>query len=306
MVKVARARSAAAWLSFGAVAGCAEILDIPSTNTLELAPSGPWRCLDAPAESVVPSASTATVRFEACDFVSNCRTPVTDLRARLCDKLDVGCLNPYVADIRDRDGQIEVEVPTGQGGFDGYLEVTTALAPCFDTTVFGAAAEGLLCQLVPDCDLSAPTAACDVPLYSPVMWFFNPPVVADIEQPISLQLYPTAALPLVLDAAGGEFVPGTGSVFMTAIDCDGAPASGVTLEIAEYEDQAYPLYFDTGVLSNTAASTDSSGIGGFIRIPPGFVEITGVSREGVRVAKVGVQANATFATLTVLVPTPEP
>jgi hypothetical protein len=229
---------------------------------------------------------------------------VTDLRARVCDKLDIGCINPRIVDIRDDGGRIEVDLPTGPRGFDGYLEVTTKVAPCFDTGVFGPAAEGLLCQLAPACDLSAPTEGCNVPLFSPVLWFFNPPVVADIEEPIPLELYPTASLPLLLDAAGGEFVPGTGSVFMTALDCDGEPAPGVTLEIAEHEDEAFPLYFDTGVLSNTATNTDSSGVGGFTRIPPGFVEITGVTQEGVPVAKVGVQATPRFATLTVLVPTP--
>jgi hypothetical protein len=300
------ARAAAELLSLTALAGCAEILDIPSTSTLELAPSGPWRCLDAPAEPVVPTGSRATVRFQACDFISSCTTPVTGLHARLCDKLDIGCNNPRIADIRDRAGLLEVNVPMGPRGFDGYLEVSSAVAPCFDTTAFGNAAEGLLCQLVPDCDRAAPTEACNVPVYSPVMWFFNPPVVADIEQSIPLQLYPTAALPLVLDAAGGELVPGTGSVFMSVIDCDGKPAPGVTLEIAEYEDPAFSLYFDSGVLSNSASQTDASGIGGFIRIPPGFVTVTGYNSEGVPVAKVGVQVNATFATLTVLAPSPAP
>lgn len=302
MVTAACARGAAAILPLIALVGCAEILDIPSTSTLELAPSGPWRCLDAPAEPVIPTGSMATVRFQACDFISSCTTPVTGLRARLCDKLDVGCNNPRVADIRDRAGLLEIDVPMGQRGFDGYLEVSSTVAPCFDTTAFGNAAEGLLCQLVPGCDPAAPSAACDVPVYSPVMWFFNPPIVSDLEQPISLQLYPTAALPLVLDAAGGELVPGMGSVFMTAIDCDGKPASGVTLEIAEYPDPALSLYFDSGVLSSSARQTDSSGIGGFIRIPPGFVTVTGVNSEGAPVAKVGVQATANFTTLTVLAP----
>jgi hypothetical protein len=298
------ARTAAKLLSLTALAGCAEILDIPDTSTLELAPSGPWSCLDAPAEPVVPSGSSASVRFQACDFISSCTTAVTGLHARLCDKLDIGCNNPRSADIVDTDGLLEVNVPMGQRGFDGYLAVSSALAPCFDTAAFGNAADGLLCQLVPGCDPAAPTEACDVPVYSPVMWFFNPPVVADVEQSISLQLYPTAALPLVLDAAGGELVPGTGSVFMTVIDCEGKPASGVTLEIAEYEDQAFSLYFDSGVLSNSPTQTDSSGIGGFIRIPPGFVTITGYNSERVPVAKVGVHVNAIFTTLTVLAPSP--
>jgi hypothetical protein len=282
--------------------GCAEVLDIPDTDTLSLAPSGPWRCLRGPAEPPPPRAPTATVRFQACDFISNCTLPVRGLRARVCDKLDVGCLSPRQIDIHDVGGQVEFAVPTGPRGFDGYLEVSTTVARCNDTSVFGDAARGLLCQLAPECDLTAPSELCDVPVYSPVLWFFNPPVTADIEAPIPLQLYPSASLPLVVDAAGGTLAPGTGAVFATVLDCDGKPAPEVTLQIAEYEDVATPLYFDSGVISNTASETDATGVGGFIRIPPGFVELTAVTRDGVAVAKVGVQANPVFVTYTVLAP----
>jgi hypothetical protein len=297
-------RLATALLLVVPLAGCEEILDIPAD--LELVPSGPWRCLEQPVEPPVPTTETATVRFQACDFISNCTLPVTGLSARVCDKLDIGCNNPRNADIRDAEGLLEFEVPTGPYGFDGYVEVSTTLGRCYDTTMFGAAAEGLLCQLAPGCDLSAPGPACDVPTYAPVMWFFNPPVVADIEQPIALQLYPSASLPLVVDAAGGMLVPGTGSVFMTVVDCDGQPAPGISLEIAEYQNEATSLYFDSGVISNTVKETDATGVGGFIRIPPGFVEITGLDRSAVPVGEVGVQANANFATYTVLVPTASP
>jgi hypothetical protein len=303
MVKNAVATSRAL-LSLAALAGCADVLDIPSTSSLALAPSGPWRCLQGAAQPPAPVAPTATARFRACDFISNCTIPVTGLSARLCDKLDVGCNNPRQTDIRDSNGLIEVDVPTGPQGFDGYLQVSTTVAPCFDTAAFGNAAGDFLCQLAPGCDPSAPTPACDIPIYFPVMWFFNPPVAADIEEPIPLQLYPSAALPLILDAAGGDFVPGTGSVFMTVTDCDGRPAPGVTLEVAEHAEVAYPLYFDSGVISNTAIQTDPSGVGGFIRLPPGFVEVTGVSADGEPLGKVGVQVNATFVTYTVLAPTP--
>lgn len=282
--------------------GCAEVLDIPDTSTLSLAPSGPWRCLEEPAEPPAPRAPTATVRFQACDFISNCTLPVRGLRARVCDKLDVGCLTPRQIDIHDMGGQVEFAVPTGARGFDGYLEVSTTLARCYDTNTFGDAARGLLCQLVPDCDPEAPTQACDVPVYSPVLWFFNPPVTADVESPIPLQMYPFASLPLVVDAAGGSLAPGTGSVFVTVLDCDGRPAPGVTLQIAEHEDVASSLYFDSGVISNTANQTDATGLGGFIRIPPGFVELTAVTQDGLPVAKVGVQAHPTFVTYTVLAP----
>lgn len=304
MVRVMTPRAAIALCSFAALGGCADVLDIPSTSSLALAPSGPWRCLDTASERPVPSAPTAKVRFRACDFISNCTIPVTGLSARLCDKLDVGCNNPRLANIRDDGGLIEVDVPTGPQGFDGYVQVSTTVAPCFDSNAFGTAAGSFLCQLAPGCDVEAPTAACDIPIYFPVMWFLNPPVVADIAEPIPLQLYPSAALPLILDAAGGEFAPGTGSVFVTVTDCDGRPAPGVSLQVAEHEDVAYPLYFDSGVISNTATQTDPTGVGGFIRLPPGFVEVTGVSSDGEPLGRVGVQANATFVTYTVLAPTP--
>jgi hypothetical protein len=298
-----RARSLTALsLAIGSLAGCAQVLDLPDTNTLSLAPSGPWSCLDTPAPTPQPSAATATVRFQACDFISNCTMPVEGLTARLCDKLDVGCLSPRQLGIEDRGGLVEVEVPTGPRGFDGYLEVSTGFARCYDTEVFGEAATGVLCQFAPECDRAAPTDACNVPIYSPVLWFFNPPIFADVQPPIPLQLYPSAALPLVLDAAGGEIIPGTGSVFVTVIDCDGKPASGITLEIAEYSDVADALYFDSGVLSNTATETDASGVGGFIHIPPGFVELTGRTQDGVAVAKLGVQVSPVFVTYSVLAP----
>jgi hypothetical protein len=285
-----------------ALAGCSEVLDLPDSSTLSLAPAGPWRCLQGASEAPAPRAPSATVRFQACDFISNCTLPVRGLHARVCDKLDVGCLSPRQVDIQDRGGALEFSVPTGARGFDGYVEVSTAVARCYDTNTFGVAAGDLLCQLAPECDRAAPSDACNVPVYAPVLWFFNPPVVADQSDPIALQLYPYASLPLVIDAAGGSLVPGTGGVFMTVIDCDGKPAPGVTLQIAEYQDVASPLYFDSGVISNTATQTDESGVGGFIQIPPGFVEITAVTQEGVPVAKVGVQSNPVFVTYTVLAP----
>lgn len=303
MTSAAVTRALAALLAVSSLSGCADILDLPRTDTLSLAPTGPWRCLAEPAAPPAPASSTATVRFQVCDFISNCSVPVTGLEARLCDKLDIGCINPRAAGIRDHDGIIEVEVPTGPRGFDGYLQVLPPFAPCFDAQVFGSAADGLLCQLVPQCDRSQP-ATCAVPLWSPALWFFNPPVVADTEQPIALPLYPMAAMPLVIDAAGGELVPGTGSVFMTVVDCDGQPAPGIHLEIEEHDDVASSLYFDSGVISNTATQTDAAGIGGFIRVPPGFVEITGVDADGVPVSKAGLQASDGFVTLTVLPPSP--
>jgi hypothetical protein len=228
--------------------------------------------------------------------------PVTGLHADLCDKLDVGCNNPRIAGVSDRGGSFALDVPVGPRGFDGYLQVVPTRARCDDASVFGNAAGPLVCSLAVGCDLSAPSDACYMPTHASVLWFFNPPVTADIAQPIPLQLFPFAALPSVIDAAGGTLDPTTGAVFMTALDCDGQPASGVSFRIAEYQDRARSLYFISGVISNTALETDSTGAGGFIRIPPGFVEISAVNREGATIGTVGVLSRASFVSYTVLVP----
>jgi hypothetical protein len=281
---------------------CADVLDLPSDPRVQ--PSGPWRCLSAPAVPTPPAEATARVRLQACDFISDCTERVTGLNAQLCDKLDVGCANPRQVGIVDDDGELTLDVPTDSNGFDGYVQIIPPFARCNDTSVFGSAANGLLCSLAPGCDPSAPTDVCNIPTYSPVLWFFNPPVIASFADPMPLPLYPSAALPAVVEAAGGSLDPAGGSVFVTVLDCDGVPASGVSLSLAEHQVEAQSLYFDSGVISNTATATDATGIGGFIRVPPGFVELQAVNDDDVDIARVGLQSVPSFLTYAFLVPSP--
>ena len=63
-------------------------------------------------------------------------------------------------------------------------------------------------------------------------------------------------------------------------------------------------YVDTGVISDTSMETDSSGIGGFVGVPPGFAEIVGYNSDNERIGKVGVQASPFTMTYTFMVPSP--
>jgi hypothetical protein len=285
--------------------GCAEVLDIPDDPKFER--TGPWRCVDQGPTPSVPPAETATVTFRACDFISGCTRAVTGLSARLCDKLDVACLSPRSPVVMsDANGMITFQAPTPQQRpFDGYMEVIPPFALCTDRASFGDAA-GLICELArpQGCDPQnpTPTPECFVPVYSPVLWFFNPPVVGDFQSPILLQLYPAAQLPPLIEAAGAQLDPTSSSVFLTAWDCDGNPVDGVTLSVPEHDDVVQPLYYNTGVIRAGLDETDSSGIGGFIKVPPGFVNVSGVNEEGEFVGIVGVQARLNFVTYTVLVP----
>ena len=287
----------AAYLCLG---GCAEILDIPDDPELE--PTGPWRCVDESAPGIEAPSDTATVSFFVCDFIQGCTQPVKGVTARLCDKLDVNCITPRSPVVNDVNGILTFEVPTPQGRpFDGYVEVIPPLALCTDAGTFGAAAP-FICALDPRCNPEAPDENCIVPVFSPVLWFFNPPVVSTLPEPILLQLYPSAQLPALIQAAGAQIDPTLSSVFLTAWDCDGQPAQGVKLSVPNHESVVQSLYYNTGVIRAGLEETDSSGIGGFIKVPPGFVNIEGVNEDGSGVGIVGVQARVNFTTYTVLVP----
>ena len=175
------------------------------------------------------------------------------------------------------------------------------LASCTDEAAFPGTG-GALCALTPQCDLTSPDARCLVPTYAPALLFFNPPITADVPAPIPLQLLPSQALPRVVEAAGAELDPATGNLFITALDCDGHPAAGVTYGIAQDQDRVTALYVDNGVVSDTVFQTDESGIGGFVGVPPGFAEVTGYAPDGTPIGKIGVQSAPFTLTYSTLVP----
>lgn len=255
-----------------ALPGCAEVLDIPEDPAV-VAP-GPWHCLEQPALPPIPAASTATVQVAACDLLSNCATPVTGLRARLCERADATCDSPLATDIVDSSGLLSFTVPTPADGFAGYLQIDSATELCTNPSLgdFGPA----LCALAPGCDPAAPDDACRVPLYARSLLFFDPPVFNDTTQPISLPLVPSTGMSTLAAAAhAGGLDLSTGSLFVTALDCDGRRAAGVSYRIDRDQDRVTPLYLVNAAASDAALETDDSGLGGFWGVPPGVINVTG-------------------------------
>lgn len=282
--------------------GCSAVLDIPSDP--KVVATGPWRCLNQTSSlAPVASAAQAQVRVQACNFITNCTTPVTGLTAQLCDKRDVGCNSPRLTGITETDGEFRFQVPTAGDGFDGYLLIDSRVASCTDADAFGGVAGRVLCGLVaPQCNVSAPDAGCYLKVYAPSMLFFNPPIVTDVTAPIPLQLFPTSGLPAVIAAAGIQIDPTAGNLFIQALDCDGHPAAGVTYQISQYQEQVSPLYVNNGIVSESVTATDETGIGGFMRVPPGFVSVTGYNSDSVAIGQIGVQAAPSTLTYTALLP----
>jgi hypothetical protein len=291
-------RAASCLLILLAFAGCAEVLDIPEDPALV----GRWRCLGAGAPAPVPLATNAVVQVQACDFIDNCATPVTGLTARLCAQRNVGCTNPLKEDIFDTngDGLLTFDVPTMPKGFNGYLEVTSTTALCTGDAFgdFGP----MLCGLLPGCDPAAPDQRCQAPVYARAMLFFNPPISQEVSAPLQLPLIPTVEIPAMLGAAGAQLNPGTGNLFITALDCDGVPASGVTYGMAEHQESVTQLYMHGGLPNKTDLVTDESGVGGFLGVPGGFAYVTAYNENLEVVGETSVQTAPFTMTYTAIAP----
>jgi len=289
-------------LLVGLMAGCQQILDIPGDP--RVVASGPWRCLGKTPVATEAARSTAMVRVQPCNFITDCTTNVTGLTAQLCDKRDVGCLSPRLVGLTQTDGEFRFDVPTAGGGFSGYLLIDSPVALCTDSAAFGGVAGKALCDLVaPTCNPTAPDARCYTKLYAPSMLFFNPPVVNDMPSAMPLQMFPISGLPTVIAAAGIQVDPAAGNLFIQALDCDGHPAAGVTYQIQQFGTQVSPLFVDNGIVSSVATQTDASGIGGFVRVPPGFVSVTGYLADATAIGGIGVQSISSVLTYTTLIPT---
>jgi hypothetical protein len=289
------------WLGLG----CAAIVDFPDDPQLfpptELDTDTEFRCLNAIGSPTV-NAPTAHVRVQVCDALRGCAAPVSGLTARLCGKLDVDCLNPLLGPIESVDGGFDLDVPTLSGGFGGYLEVSSASELC-TSPVFGAAGP-LVCALASQCDPTAPDESCRVPLYARALLFFNPPIAADLPEPAVLSLLSSSALPGIVRAAGSDYDPTTGSLFLVGRGCDGAPAAGMRYGVDDPGGQVTQMYMDSGVLNRARDATDFTGIGAFTGLPPGFASIEAHDDRGNRIGAVGVQVAPGAITYTTLVPSP--
>jgi hypothetical protein len=297
---------AAALITLIELAACANVLELAENP--QLVDTGPWRCVKKPLVPEPPSNDKAVVRVHVCNFVSsNCSEAVTGLTASLCNKRDVNCASPIRSDIEQVGGDFSFTVPTGGDlgvGFDGYLQIRSPTALCTDESAFGPGAS-MLCALTAGCDPAKPDDRCRLQTYSPSLLFFNPPVRADLAEPLVLPLIPTSAALSLTQAAGGDIDPTTGNVFITARDCDDKPAAGARFGMtSRNDDKVTILYVSDGVISNSAVATDESGIGGLLGVPAGFSSIAGFAgvdgSADTKFGEIGLQVapfNITYATL---------
>lgn len=194
-----------------------------------------WSC--APGNLAQPAAAEGqaplTYVFELEHFITG--QPIDGARVRACFRADVSCANPLSDTlVNASDGPAQV---TAFEGFSGYLEITAA---------------GMLPYLV----------------------FFKPwsaALLAELEaQP--LRLLPEAALQALGSTANVPLDPAAGVVAVATLDCAGANAGGVRLEL---DRGAIPYAFVDDLPVINRDSTSSQGLAGFVNVPPGIVVVTG-------------------------------
>lgn len=289
----------APWVALALLPACAELVSFPDDPTL--ADPGPWDCVAAPGSTAALSPSTVTVRVQTCDSFGDCSVPIEGLSAELCEKLDVGCSRPVLSGMTPVAGLFEIDVPIDERGFDGYLKVTSRSEAC---SADGGEPGASPCSLAPECDPAAPDERCQLPQYAPALFFFTPPIRSEPAQPFVLSLMRLAAVPALAQAAGAPFDAELGNLVVTGVDCNGARAAGISYELRQHPDGATPLYMANGILSNSLDETDETGVGAFVGVPPGFVDVLGSASDTGTVGGVGVQVSRLSISYATLAPLP--
>ena len=301
--------------SLMALGGCAQVLDLDPDPQLD---EGPWRCLTDSGERwddpPVPEKSTALVRVLACDLTTECASR-PDLEVKICGRRDEDCLMPLDTEIKWVDNEFRFEVPTGMTGFAGYFQLTAPLANCNDEEAFGDAAGPEMCRWCPEPSMdderedvdgeetgTEEEEGCQLPLYLTQRYFLNPPVVADMDQPLQIYVVATPTALAEQEAAGVKLDRNKAIVVALARDCDGKPAPDVMFKADQDADF---LLQRGGVLTksdNASDVTDPSGAALFSNVVPGSVVVRGFDPSDRRYGEVGISVKPFAINVSPVVP----
>jgi hypothetical protein len=209
-----------------------------------------WSCLDSTVVWPKPhSLDPITFSVTIVDLLTE--LPFAGVSFKACQRNDPSCNTPIKTGVADQNGLVEVTVPGGPQGFDGYLDLTGG-------------------------DSSVGDAGTPSPIF-PSMWYPAPAVIAGGWR--GRAQFPAAAeVPLLatlvhttIDPTRGHFAANTG-------DCNFSAAPGVSISTDVADAATKTFYFLNGNPDVTAHETDAvSAIAGFVNLPAGFVLITAKS-----------------------------
>lgn len=101
--------------------------------------------------------------------------------------------------------------------------------------------------------------------------FFNPPIDRDQEIP-PLSLSTLASRGALLGQLGADVA--RGDILVTAQDCQGKPAAGVSFSVTPADPEAIAYYLVNGLPTSGVTTTDSTGYGGFMNLSTNATTVT--------------------------------
>lgn len=223
-------------------------LPVPETSVVNAErppPDERWGCLtktEKPPAPPVPAANAARIVYSVQVIDFATGELLPGTRVRACGLSDVNCERPITETV-EVDSRGFVDLPLFEN-FTGFFEYTG-------------------------------------PQIAPYLVYQAEPLPAQ-----SFTDYPFAAIskanvaPLI-QLLGLTEEEGTGIVAIRAFDCQGNPASGVSLSS---QSRAVPWYFVDGLPTLDSTATSADGLGGFVNVPAGVMLMDAKTPSGVSIA----------------------
>ncbi|HEX4339682.1 MAG TPA: hypothetical protein VH062_27430 [Polyangiaceae bacterium] len=194
-----------------------------------------WTCLDKPQPSLKPpSLDPITFDMSVVEFLAE--TPYVGLTVKACSLSDLDCTSPLATTTTDDNGHLELTVPSGATGFNGFI------------------------------DLSGST------LY-PTLYYFLPPLIVGGDRG-RLRLPSADTIKLLASSIKVDLDPTRGSLALVPWDCTLSPAPGVSFVIDSAGPGSLTYYFEDNLPNHGATTTAADpAIGGAVNIVPGVTRV---------------------------------
>lgn len=205
-------------------------------------PNDPWSCVG----NVVWDEEQERVTARAgLHFTNSVFQPYVGATLQACSPLDLACAPPLSMGTSDRNGDAFVDVFYG---FDGYFR--------------------------------SPPPERDPDILPFILYIYPPPFEVETQtRDGDVLLIDQATIDLLASLSNVETEPDMGYIFFTANDCNVQRTPGVTVSISPVGTNTRVAYLEGSFPNAELTETDDSGQGAIINVPPGLVEVTGVSLE---------------------------
>jgi hypothetical protein len=177
--------------------------------------------------------------------------PFVGVDVKLCARVDLTCAGPKATATSDATGKVNLRMPSGITGFDGYIDMSGGS--------LGDAGDAIF----------------------PSLWYFVPPYITGgwkgYLQFISMKSMDALAGVVQVNGHSVVLDPTRGHVAIDAMDCGFNAAPGVSISADTADGASVTFYFVNGLLpSASATETDAqTGIGGIVNLPaPNLTTIT--------------------------------